>query len=105
MDNNLDKKASDEENSQIKELANDIEVIRNGDGNINFNRTAEILYNKGWRKQSDIVREIFDEIEYALGNAYSSDEYSDYPMPHYYDYLKDDIAALRKKFEGEQVGQ
>ena len=36
---------------KIEEMANDIEVIGNGSDHIDFYRTAEILYRKGYRKQ------------------------------------------------------
>lgn len=39
-------------NKQIEEMANDIEVI-GCNGRIDFYRTAEILYNAGYRKQSE----------------------------------------------------
>ena len=38
---------------QIEEMAKDIEVIGDGCGRIDFYRTAEILYRKGYRKQSE----------------------------------------------------
>lgn len=37
---------------QIEEMANDIEVI-DCNGFVDFYRTAEILYNAGYRKQSE----------------------------------------------------
>lgn len=61
-------------------------------------KTADSLYNAGYRKQSEVAREIFEEIEYALLNNHCSDEWSDYPTPHYYEDLKGDIAELKKKY-------
>ena len=48
--------------------------------------------------KSEVAREIFEEIEDALERAYDSDKQSDYPMPHYNDYLKEYIDELKKKY-------
>lgn len=52
-----------------------------------------------WQKRyENLAREIFEEIEEALFNNHDLDLHSDYPTPHYYEELKDDIAELRKKY-------
>lgn len=51
--------------------------------------------------RAEVAREIFAEIEGALECAYDSDQQSDYPIPCYHEYLKDDIAELKKKYTGE----
>ena len=51
---------------QIEEMAKDIDVICDAFGRVNFYRTAELLTAKGYRKASDVAREIFEEIENAL---------------------------------------
>lgn len=71
--------------------------------NINSSDIAESLYNAGYRKQSEVAREIFEEIEGALLNNHCLDEWSDCPTPHYYEELKDDIAELKKKYSEEPV--
>ena len=53
------------------------------------------------QKKRDMAREIFEEIEEALFNNHCLDDGTDYPIPHYYEELKDDIADLKKKYESE----
>ena len=56
-----------------------------------------VLEERAETKQ-EIAREIFEEIEEVLFNNHDLDLHSDYPTPHYYEELKDDIAELKKKY-------
>jgi len=47
----------------------------------------------------ETAKEIFEEIENALFNNHCVDDGTDCPTPHYFEELKDDIAALKKKYE------
>lgn len=47
---------------------------------------------------AEVAREIFEEIEDALEGNYNPDVCADYPDPHYYLWLADDIAELKKKY-------
>jgi hypothetical protein len=53
---------------------------------------AEVIYNAGYRKSTDVAEEIFAEIEDAMFNNHCVDDGTDYPTPHYLEELKDDIA-------------
>ena len=58
---------------------------------------AEALYNAGYRKASDVAREIFEEIEKEYGEncgAYRIDDLT-------YGQLWDFLAELKKKYESE----
>ncbi len=59
---------------------------------------AEAIAEHELHIKQDYAREIFEEIENALFNNHCLDEWSDYPTPHYYEELKDDIAELKKKY-------
>lgn len=48
-----------------------------------------------------VAREIFEDIEDALDGNYCGDYEADYPIPHYLEELKDDIAELKKKYTEE----
>ena len=52
--------------------------------------------------RAEVAREIFEEIEEVMLNNHCLDLDSDYPMPHYYEELQDDIAELKKKYTEEQ---
>lgn len=58
--------------NQIEEMANDLytchdEYARDGDDWVtDYNSTAKNLYNKGYRKASDVAKEIFEEIDNIL---------------------------------------
>ncbi len=43
---------------QIEEMRRDLIVVGNGDGTINFQKTAEYLYIRGFRKQSEDTVEV-----------------------------------------------
>lgn len=61
---------------------------------------TEIAFKNGYEKA---VREIFEDIEEALFNNHCVDDGTDFPTPHYFEELKDDIAELKRKFESEGV--
>ena len=92
---------------QIEEMAKDLCecYVDYGTDTIDVKATAEKLTIKGYRKASDVAREIFEEIEevfrqhtdggYYLNNAW---------IPEYLDpYTQDAVAKLKKKYtEGER---
>jgi hypothetical protein len=76
---------------QIKEMAKDLigeikydtvehyysEDSRWTDVEFDYTKIAENLIDKGYRKASDVVREIFNDIENAIFSSYYSDEIED----------------------------
>lgn len=82
---------------QIEEMAKVIKSSLDGLGSGNFNFTgdeistmfAKALYNAGYRKASDVAREIFEEIEDVLNNI------------GYFDEI--DFRSLKKKYLGEDI--
>jgi hypothetical protein len=54
---------------------------------------ATRAYNNGYRKASDVAREIFEEIEETLAH-----HYEEWDFCYYDDYLGEDIAELKKKY-------
>ena len=66
---------------------------------------AEVLYNAGYRKASDIARKIFWEIERTLDNYHSAccpiGEIETYS--YYEGGLEKAIAELKKKYESEDT--
>ena len=80
--------------------------------------TAEKMTDKGYRKASDVAREIFEEIEKLMNEVYSSVQYGcySYGMTKHTDspsaqrqcgklegvkYLGDRIAEIKKKYTEE----
>ena len=67
---------------------------------------AQTLYNAGYRKQSEVAREIFEEIENRLLPSNTSGEYRGDSVEwfDYYDlHLAEDIAELKKKYTGGET--
>ena len=58
---------------------------------------AQELYNKGYRKASDVAREIFEEIENILHQNLSN------WVDGVYRLYKDDFDKLKKKYESEEA--
>lgn len=59
-------KDSDRREKQIEAMANDLSkysFFYNGNCLMNYSKTAKFLYNAGYRKQSEVVKEIFEEID------------------------------------------
>ena len=86
---------------QIEEMSNIITKTCENKRVISSYRIAEKLYAKGYRKQSDVVREIFEEIEskLILNKAIHCGQ------KIYYTRIADDISELKKKYtqaEGEK---
>lgn len=52
---------------------------------------SEYLYNAGYRKASEVAREIFESIEECIYLYYNK---NDYTMPN----IEEDIAELKKKY-------
>jgi hypothetical protein len=48
---------------QIEEMAKDLGIAFQLAGTTRFGAVAEVLVNAGYRKASDVAREIFEEIE------------------------------------------
>lgn len=78
---------SDEE-KQIEEMAGDIEVVFNY-GYVDFNKTAEKLYAKGYRKALEVAIEIIDLID---GWFMYCEKYSGH-------IIKDKLAELKRNTE------
>lgn len=59
------------EEKQIEELAEDIKeiLVRNFDKTNLYHWVTKDLYTKGYRKASDVAKEIFAEIEQAIENT------------------------------------
>ena len=75
------------------------------DGVLNRTKTMENLYKMGYRKSSDVAREIFEEIEEILDrHSISYLKVGQICGEHYYDgVMQFDIAELKKKYtEGER---
>ena len=89
---------------QIGEMAKTLGIAFQLSGTTRFGEVAEILVDAGYRKSTDVAREIFEEIEeifrqhtdggYYLNNAW---------IPEYLNpYTQDAVAELKKKYT-EQV--
>lgn len=48
----------------------------------------------------ETIENIFSDIDDALMNNHTLDIDSDYPMPHYYDELKEDVDNIKDKYLG-----
>jgi hypothetical protein len=63
---------------QIKEMAKAlIDAINAKHGHTSMRGLAESLYNAGYLKAEDVVREVFKDIENALFSSYYKDEIED----------------------------
>lgn len=88
-------------NKQIEEMANDLakicpDLVENGCGQVNCITHLTLSLSKiGYRKASDVVREIFEEIERHIEDVGFSSfvERSEF---------KDWLAELKKKYESEK---
>lgn len=93
---------------EIEEMLRDISEIQNGGwkfvGNSEFTTdvtnedVVEYLYNAGYRKASDVAREIFEEIE---------NNYADFLYDGYRNIVvltEKDFEELKKKYESEGEG-
>lgn len=63
-------------NTKIKEMAKDLEGY-SIDTTIDCEHVAEVLYDKDYRKASDVARVIFNDIENALYSSYYCAETED----------------------------
>ena len=97
-------------NREIEEMANDYyEAMLKARGTLGSMNDgapkwyAKELYAKGWRKSTDVAREIFDKIErllddYSTAQCYQGEVF----VESYFERgLGDAIAELRKKYESE----
>ena len=85
---------------EIREMARDLqnsEHWRYDDLCLEFKldneRTAENLYNAGYRKASDVAREIFEEIDDAMTDHARGD------IDNHWLYVR--VSELKKKYESE----
>lgn len=63
--------------------------------------SCERLYEAGYRKASEVAREIFEDIENVLSENFHADcIMGDCVVDYYDDNLRDDIAELKKKYGG-----
>lgn len=99
------------ENEQIEEMARDLcECYIDGvcyqdntpcDLRCEEYTNSEYLYSKGYRKASEVAREIFEDIENVLSENFHADcIMGDCVVDYYDDNLRDDIAELKKKYGG-----
>ena len=79
----------------------------NCDENGKFNclpmHSAELLYNAGYRKKSEIAKEIFEEIEKLVSTNKKTVGCATYEETIFYieDFIED-FAELKKKYTGEK---
>ena len=92
---------------QIEEIAN---ILWHIPGNYFFNsyndceRIAECIYDDGgYRKQSEVAKEIFDEIEKLVSTNKKTVACATYEETIFYieDFIED-LAELKKKYAGEK---
>ena len=85
---------------EIEEIMKDLDAIFStnfqGDYESGIKDMAERLYNAGYRKSTDVVREIFAEIEKALYHLET-------PVGKYLVINSGRLAELRKKYESEET--
>lgn len=89
-------------NKQIEELTNEL-VFTSNYGT--YNAVANHLYNKGWRKSTDVAREIFAEIETVLCSVthpiIRADGTVDVKRMDGFHIREEDYNAIKKKYESE----
>ena len=91
------------EKKQIDTLAADIYSMLRSDS---MSRAmASMLYGDGWRKQSEVAREIFEEIEDSIAVHAFTRKSEDYAEGMYdaIEWVDSKIAELKKKYTGEQI--
>lgn len=93
---------------QIKKMTTDLcESLTwtdlNGELMLDPDQTCETLYKKGYRKQEDIVAEIFGEIEKLLDRHSNAQCYQgEVFVDKWFDgELEEAVAALKKKFQND----
>ena len=95
---------------QIEELGKILCGMKNGcDGcmwdkvHCNERNYAEEIYNAGYRKQSEVAKEIFDEIEKLVSTNKKTVACATYEETIFYieDFIED-LAELKKKYTGEK---
>ena len=80
----------DEAYSMIDNLRDDIRELKNEKAEL-VRKLERLIYDTQ-------LKDVFDEIDDAMMNNHTLDLDSDYPMPHYYEELKEDIEAIKKKY-------
>ena len=65
---------------------------------INYGILAKALYNSGYRKSTDLAREIFEEID-KLAYRFMNDKHYIFGDMVY------DLAELKKKYESENINE
>ena len=80
---------------QIKEMAKTLGIAFQLAGTTRFGEVAEVLVNAGYRKASEVAREIFEEIDEIAYRYLNDADYSGGDMIY-------DLNELKKKYqEGE----
>lgn len=105
-------------NKQIEEMQVDLmlSIVRSSNGEVKLGDTTERLYNKGYRKASDVAREIFGEIEeYLIKECNEANDFNQrkmirgsrerfYEGAHFYlEAAVKFVAELKKKYIGEDT--
>lgn len=76
---------------QIEEMAKDLGIAFQLAGTTRFGAVAEVLVNAGYRKASEVAREIFEEIEATIRKHDKRPKYQ----------LMLDLAELKRKYTEE----
>lgn len=87
-------------NKQIEEMARDIQLnmsIKPNPKETPAHQLARLMYEDGYRKSTDVAREIFEEIEGLMWDAVIGGKYPAKVIN------PDKFADLKKKYESEGV--
>lgn len=76
--------------SLIDNLRDDIRELKNEKAEL-VRKLERLVYDTH-------LKDVFEEIDDAMMNNHTLDADSDHPMPHYYEELKEDIDAIKKKY-------
>ena len=87
---------NDAERKQIEEMTAVIDGMEECEAFADGDAIAKVLYDKGYRKQSEVAIEIFDAIEKCMEHDYISS------IGVYNGALKLRIVELKKKYTGEK---
>ena len=86
----------------LSEEATEADVIKELQHALNSALTQrEELEVKLEQVETETAKKIFDELDDIMFNNHTLDLDSDYPTPHYYEELKDDIEKLKNKYKKE----
>lgn len=95
-------KELEQKQKQIEEIAKDLakhSFFYNGGCLMNYSHTAKLLYESGYRKQKEVAREIFEEIEKLTPKKFT-EKSQDFEFGYALaiQQIKNKIAELKKKY-------